>query len=363
MLNPRRLKQPSPNHGHILVRSSTRETVLAMSLMTIGLWLATILLVAAAAGIVAQWRSAGPTHDPSAPAASIPPPPRRGHYLTLLIVFAFGALYGSLVPFQFAALGFDVAPRRFGQLWGLDVSVNSRSDWLANVLLGLPLGFCGLAAIAADRQGWGRALWQSSLVIFLCACFSATLEFQQFWCPPRTSSQNDIAAQVLGAALGTGLWLMKGQFLTNWARGFFSTTSAHNRINRLLQAYCAMLFFYSLLPFNITLSPVELLHKLRDRNLVVLQPFTGEEFAPPHISDTLGRALLFATLGMLAADARSSTSKHPRPVLQALLFGLCLSTAIEVAQLFVVNRYTKISDIILSTAAAMLGGWISRCIF
>ena len=122
-------------------------------------------------------------------------------------------------------------------------------------------------------------------------------------------------------------------------------------------AYSAVLVIYSVLPLDLTISPTELYHKFRDGR-VVLRPLIWKEFFPQQLSNTLGNALLFATVGMLAASWRGAFLKD-RPLLRAVLWGFCLSLGIETMQLFVLSRFTKASDIVLGTLAAAIGGGTS----
>src|SRR5207248_2325426 len=81
-----------------------------------------------------------------------PPPTRRTFALFVLGVVAF-TVYGSLVPFEFRSRGAGEAADSF--LWAMTRRAvpQSRSDALANVLLGVPLGFGLLGLARVDRPG------------------------------------------------------------------------------------------------------------------------------------------------------------------------------------------------------------------
>ncbi|MDH3719366.1 MAG: hypothetical protein OES79_14700, partial [Planctomycetota bacterium] len=93
------------------------------------------------------------TYGPRARAA----PPRRGHLLAAAIFFAGIAVYGSLVPLEYEPIAWDTAVSRFQNIQYLDFDVQSRTDWVANILLFIPLGFLFLGWIATDRK-WAVAL-------------------------------------------------------------------------------------------------------------------------------------------------------------------------------------------------------------
>ncbi len=120
-------------------------------------------------------------------------------------VIAF-VVYGSLVPFHFGP--------RAHSFWGVlsgGVRVASRSDAVANVMLGVPLGFTLLGLICVDRK-WPRAKAAVvGLLLFpLCVLFSALVEFAQLYTLTRTCSASDIVAQALGAAAGLTAWVLCG---------------------------------------------------------------------------------------------------------------------------------------------------------
>ena len=333
-----------------------------MSLLTIVPWFAALLVILAIIGIGAQLFDRRRAMPPAAAVAGNAAPPRRSHFLMLLLCFAAFALYGSLIPFDFISLRLDDALKRFSQILGQNVGIDSRSDCVANILLALPLGFCGAASLGADKRGAAQAIWKSALVVGLCSCYSTSLEFMQLWTPGRTSSQNDIAAQTVGAIVGVVLWNTAGQRITNWARGFFSSPGSDQRLNRLLQAYSVILFIYSVLPLDITISPVQLYHKIQSQKDAMIA-LVGDEFSVERISDTLSNVVMFIAWECWQRSRRSGILSR-RPILLGTLWGFCLAAVIEIAQLFVISRHTKLSDVIVGTTAAALGAclreWISR---
>ena len=131
-------------------------------------------------------------------------PPRSIHYLLLAAGFTAFAIYGSFIPFDYTPLSWSQTLERFRQLPLLDLGLQSRTDWLQNILLFMPIGFFALAALTVDRHGWAWRAACVALVVPVCFLFSVALEFMQFWFPPRTVSQNDIAAETMGDALGAG---------------------------------------------------------------------------------------------------------------------------------------------------------------
>ena len=73
----------------------------------------------------------------------------------------------------------------------------SRSDWLANVLLYIPLGFFSIQ-ILRNRPGWSHVL----LATLVAGMLSTCMEVAQFYDATRDSCLSDISANTTGALLG-----------------------------------------------------------------------------------------------------------------------------------------------------------------
>ena len=78
---------------------------------------------------------------------SVPPmdmPSERGSRWPLALL-AIGYLvfvvYGSLVPLRYTPLPWDHALARFQEIPFLQLGIGSRADWVANLLLFIPLTF------------------------------------------------------------------------------------------------------------------------------------------------------------------------------------------------------------------------------
>ena len=117
-----------------------------------------------------------------------------------------------MLPIKYRACSLDQAWSNFVNLPWLHIQVYGRADWVANLLVVLPLGWLGAAAF-----DWGRKsqrlllLLMPFLIGFLCIVVIG-IEFAQAWFPPRTQSLNDIAAGCVGAVLGPVVWLVTGRW-------------------------------------------------------------------------------------------------------------------------------------------------------
>lgn len=83
---------------------------------------------------------------------------QRTRRLVRIIALAYlvFVIYGSLVPLDFRAVEMTEAVERFRHIPFLDLGIGSRADWVANLLLFIPLSY--LFAASAPRVGGVRWL-------------------------------------------------------------------------------------------------------------------------------------------------------------------------------------------------------------
>lgn len=280
----------------------------------------------------------------------------RRHFAWLTLGFLALAVYGSLVPFAYQPFPLDDAVARFREVTAKPVRVESRSDWAANILLFLPLGFLAVGALAVDRS-WFAALLAALVVVPVCGGLSAAIEFVQIFFPPRIPSINDMAAETLGGATGALLWLAVGAQLTRRLRQFWMGMGEQGPAGLLLPLYLIFLVLYQALPFDLTISPVEIYHKYKEGRLV-LWPFAevaGNPFEA--IQKHLINLFFFLPVGVLLAGLPSPAWRQRSSWLRILLLGAGLAALVEVVQLVVLSHTTKSSDVLVG-CFGVLFGWV-----
>ncbi len=284
------------------------------------------------------------------------PPPNQLHYAVLALLFAAFTVYGSVTPLHLHPMPFTEAAERFREVLDQPIAIKSRSDWLANFLLLLPLGFLLMGALCCDspRQLAGLVV---PLVLIACIALAVFVEFAQLFFPPRVSSINDIAAQTLGAASGVLVWLLWGQHLTANARRLWRDFGTRNTTHLLLPLYLFVLLIVQTLPFDFTLSPVEVYHKYKEGR-VQLVPFTASTLGGFALADKyFWNAALFVPVGLLLAHLPGRLSRSGALV---FLFGLAAAAAIEMAQLVALSRYFDSTDILTGSAAVFVTWFVAR---
>ena len=285
--------------------------------------------------------------------------PRRRHFVVGAGVFWAVALYGSLVPFDFAPRTLPRAVEQFRAILADKMMSDSRSDLVANVLLFVPIGFCLCAALAMDRGAGLRRFLMAPLVLVSCVASSVLIEFLQLWFPARVSSMGDITAQGFGALVGLVLWLVLGQSTVQWLRTFTRYQRPADKIDWLLKAYFVALVIYSLWPLDFTLSPGDLVRKY-EKGGIVLVPFASARWDLEYALALASDVAVFFPVGMLAAVPLISRRRPVRPLASGLCWGAVAVLAVEGSQLFVFSRYCEAGDVLTGFAGVALGVFAMR---
>ena len=272
---------------------------------------------------------------------------RRALGLLVLGIVAF-TVYGSLVPFDYHSRPWAEVVAAFRWAMTNRWWIESRSDGIANVMLGIPLGFGLLGFLQTGRSTRkGDALLGVALLP-ACLAFAAAVEFAQLYVPERTCSGSDVLCQGLGAVLGMAGWVIAGRWLMAHAEAAWNGAEP---ASRLLVAYLVLLAFIQLLPMDLTASPRDLYRKLRDD--VVYVPFselTGEA--------TWGRtARLLQVFGLFVPVGLLARQTARLPPIRVVLVAVALAVGMEALQLIVKSRVPSATDSAMGTVGAVFG-WI-----
>lgn len=271
----------------------------------------------------------------------------------IAMVYSLFVIYGSLVPLKFVPISMAQAIQKFEEIPFLQLGIASRADWVANLLLFIPLGLLWAQLILPGRSPISKWIIRSLLAIAFLL-FSTGIEFTQLFFPQRTVSLNDIYAEITGGVVGL---LVQGKF-ENWITYHLGNISALNersdRVSRLMHCYIFILFTFSVLPLDLTISPVEIYHKL-NAGRVILIPFSGTNGGlMQSIYETLTDIIIWIPVGYLL----SSQDKKSR--LSIASKTLLIAGAIEICQLFVYSRTTDLTDIILAVVGGHIGDLIQK---
>ncbi len=271
---------------------------------------------------------------------------RNNTILKCLLFYLAFVIYGSLVPLEFRMLSFEQALDRFSNIAYLDLDMQSRADWVANILLFIPLAFF-FNGYLWSRQRVKRQLLNAFLVIASCLVLSTGIEFTQLYFPQRTVSQNDIIAEGIGAIFGVSVWWVWGERFLLWLSQWQQRHASASIFQRLLLLYLAILYGYNLLPLDLTISPVEIYRSWREGR-IILAPFSSLGPDPvENLYHLVIDTLIWVPVSFLLSARRSIPDAWKMTLGAALL--------LEFLQIFVYSRTTDTTDLITAAIGAAAG--------
>jgi glycopeptide antibiotics resistance protein len=283
--------------------------------------------------------------------------PRRRLFFVTAAYTAF-VIYGSLVPLRYEPLSLADALARFRNIPFLQLGAGERADWVANVLLFVPLGFLASGVVAGSCRGW-RLLVALPPVVAVCCALSVAIEFAQLWFPQRTVSQNDIAAEALGATIGVGLWLAIGPAVARWLNSWSRPATSASRVDKLLWAYALGLVMYSVMPLDLTISVTELYDKYH-AGRINFTPFRHAWPLTLQSAYELVRDLAtFVPIGALAYRQCPGATPRTR-FLGGVLTGVAVVAGIEAAQTVVLSRFADVTDLATGGLGVFAGAALAR---
>lgn len=286
-------------------------------------------------------------------------PPLRWHFAVAALGYLILAVYGSLVPLTYQPLEWNDALERFANIRYLNLGIESRSDWVANILLFVPLAWLAMGALCVDRGPIWSACWALAIAA-ACHALSWSIEFVQLFFPPRTVSVNDVVAETIGGAIGAVLWVVAGQTITNWCRRVWAHNRATSAVPMLvLPGYLLALIVIHIMPMDLTISPAEVYHKFKEGRILPV-PFTQVGRGWEFVQGTIWNMTYFAPLGWLTASLRRPDGSWRFELPAIAMIGLLATAAIEGMQLFVYTRYSDTTDIITGSLAVLVAAIVTR---
>ena len=268
------------------------------------------------------------------------------------------AVYVSLMPFNLRAVPFGAALEQFTFVVTTPTTGRvSRTNFLANLLLFVPIGFALAGALLVDRR-WQLARLARAVTIALGGALlvSLTAEFLQIFAPGRVPARSDIEAQAVGCLAGITAWLVAGQWLTGWLRAAPSR-SGTGRAAKVLTAYAAVWIVVNLAPFDFTFDLGELAQRVRS-GLITVMPFAG--MARPTsrmVWDVVISVLSAIPLGALGGTAASHHGR--RRVGRGVLVGGAIVLGVEAVQVFIASHAADGTDVLSGWLGVVAGACVS----
>ena len=266
------------------------------------------------------------------PRRSIVLDPRRANgarFGAVTLAYAGFVAYGSLVPLAFKSRPLGEAWNAFLDLPYLQLGIHSRADWVANILLYIPLAFF-LSARLGSRMG---AVAGAFVTLLACAVLAVGVEFAQLFFPPRTVSKNDLIAELIGTGLGIALWQYAGtRIVALWDE---VQSGGRRGIRALMALYSAAYLAFALFPYDFVISASELMQKLAEPNSLAL--FVGASCGSPLSCSTklIVEILAIAPLGVFFGMLLGRNSRASLRL--AFTWGVLIGVAIEGLQAFLAS--------------------------
>ena len=262
---------------------------------------------------------------------------------------ALFAAYISLVPFHFQDL--SGAALEEALLAALDWTVTSKANFLANVVLFIPIAFLAAGGLGLQRHVFVKVTG----ITGACLVLSVVIESLQVFVPGRTPSIVDVAAQTAGVGLGLAMWAVLGSETERWlvraSRG-----GGVSNIQSLLAGYVGLRTIFLLLPLDVTVSLSTLAEKYR-AGRIRLAPFQDPANVGL-IQDFTIDLILAAPIGVLALLAWSGRHAR-RSAPAALALSVLYVGMLEAAQVFIVSRVADTTDLISGCLGAALGVFVA----
>ena len=280
----------------------------------------------------------------------------RQHYFWIAVACLAGVLYGSFVPFHFEWRPVNNATAEFLRIVSEPLTWESGSDYLANVLLFIPLTFLWMATLSVERTR-AEAAVTGLMLLPAATLLSASIEFTQLYFPPRVTALDDIIAETVGGAIGILTWLAVGPTLTNLARGIWNALGQEGWAGKVLPAYAFFLILIHVMPINLTISPAMILRKYQEGR-ILLVPFAGlSTNSFDTIQGLLWDLIYYAPLGWLLANLTSPGWRRWSRLPAVVAIATLAAFGMECLQIFVWSRESDVTDALVGTFAGVTG-WV-----
>lgn len=281
---------------------------------------------------------------------------RRGRFAGWACAYAVAVVYVSVV---LGPAGLHFVPADPAAAWRMLLATpylasgsDQRPDWVANLLMLIPLGFVVTGALWPHR-GRVRRWLAAGAALCCCVVFVVAVKYAQLFFPPRTVSLNYILAQSFGSLLGVALFALSWDGLSALPRQL--ARGGRRPLVLACEIYTLALVLFFLFPFDLALSVGD----LRGRaavlpHLLLAWPGTGRP-AAVRIGLVLAGTAATVPLGVLLA-----LRSRRKSLLGIAAAGCVLMSAVTVLSLFVLSTAPSLAEIPYRTAGIVVGAVAAR---
>jgi len=292
----------------------------------------------------------------------------NGHRHTILskinrvfpVYFAFAAfavaaiIIGSWAPFQWHSAETSAVWQQFLQQGVFGEF--SRSDVVVNFWLGFPV-VLGLSGLARPHVGSITRRFSWAFLIFIVqACLSLLVEVGQGWFAPRVPSVSDFAIQLSGAAVATFFWQWHGSWIESQVQLVFARPTSDLKWTRLDAALTLIvlgILLWTVMPFDVIVSPVELVRESLQTEFVPFTRFEGS--FGENVYQWLASFLLAVPLGLWLSRWLATHYNGKFSFITVILLAMVAGVLPEACQLPIDSRVASATDALFGTLGALAG--------
>ena len=288
-----------------------------------------------------------PTYRPQPPSALTL---TSRHFAVLTALYALAIVYSSLMlgpdGLHYVPITAAEAWRKFRAIHYVHNASDQRPDWIANMMMTIPLSgfFYGALALRKTSNGAAHA---AAVTLGISILFILAVKYAQLFFPPRTVTINYIAAQSIGAVLGIWSFRFAHRQLYPTLVEMFHKGEG---LAVVLGGYSLLLMAYFLMPFDLALSPGDLAARLSSLPLTIV-PGAGHDAAYRALL-VLADAAATIPFGMfLAVTGRNL------PFGSLVARGISAVVPVTIVSLFILSATPFALSLVGRTAGVALGIW------
>ncbi|MBI3772159.1 MAG: VanZ family protein [Gammaproteobacteria bacterium] len=276
-------------------------------------------------------------------------PHKPTRYFLLWLAWAVLIIYGSLMPFEVRPHTLTTAIEQFRHIPYLNLGIVSRADWIANILLYIPLAYLGVTWLSQLR--WLPRFFALIIPAGLGFALAVGVEFTQIFFEPRTVSLNDLIAESIGTLLGVVLWSAGHSRLASLTSALVRPGPA--AVTAGLTLYSLAYLSLALFPYDFVISMSDLQWKLLNGNYGWGIDNCGSVMRCG--SQWLAEAVAALPLGLLLIRLLQHGMLRPA---FGFLIAAGIGTSIEAAQFLISSGVSTVTAALAKAAGIGLGLWL-----
>ncbi len=295
--------------------------------------------------------SGGSTKTPILPLLS------RRRCLWWACLYALAVVYVSVV---LGPDGFNFVPRDPAVAWRfllntpyLATGSDQRPDWMANLVMLVPLGYLATGALWPDRRSALGRPAAAATALLGCMFFVVAVKYAQIFFPPRTVSLNYILAQTLGSLVGVALFWLSPDRLAGVRAGL--AAGGDRPLMVLCGLYAVAYLLFLLFPFDFALSADDLAQRVAALPQLLLSWPGARLPLGVRLILPLAYAAAAIPVGVLLALARRAWSLG-----RIALAGFLLMSAATAISALLLDATPSFAGLAFRTAGIVVGGVLAR---